>query len=254
MRAARFEAGLAAALQAAARSEAEASFHLGGYAARRALGQALVVDIDPARLTQRLRHRVPENGRLRVIRDRFVGGGDWGPLLDPVGEASTYRDTREIVAAGFEYQRTEAYRRALARAEAGAPLSRNFVALDTPTLVEHYFRRTAELARSIQQRGVVRRTQYRRIAHVFGDPRLRPPWVEVVESDIGVAIAASGELLRFGPGKHRTAIAQALGLPSVPVEVRMVHADWLRRRMTANGLGPVDALLDGIAELARAGT
>jgi hypothetical protein len=34
----------------------------------------------------------------------------------------------------------------------------------------------------------------------------------------------------------------------------MVHADWLRRRMTENGLGPVDALLDGIAELARAGT
>ena len=56
------------------------------------------------------------------------------------------------------------------------------------------------------------------------------------ERDIGVAITETGELIRHLGGKHRTAIAQALNLPTMPVEIRMVHTGWLAKQMERTGL------------------
>lgn len=123
------------------------------------------------------------------------------------------------------------------------------MALKTPALVERYFGNLAELARSIAESGVVRRSDYRRAAHLFADFSVRRPWIEAVESDIGIAIGAQGEVYRFASGKHRTAIAQALGLASIPVEVRLVHADWLERQVAETGDAPAEALLRGIRSL-----
>lgn len=242
-----FETQLAAALAEARRTGA--GFYLGGLAARRALGAALVIEADPRRIDRRLRHRVETGGRTLLIRDRFLGAGDWTPLIDPLDDASTYRDAQEVVAAGLDYRRTRAYRTALERAAEGRPVERNFVALATPALVERYFARLAALVRSISEAGIVRRAEYRRMAHLFGDLRVRMPWVELAESDVGIAVGADGAIYRFAPGKHRTAIAQALGLATMPVEVRLVHADWLARQMEGSGLAPVPALIHGIGQL-----
>ncbi len=49
-----------------------------------------------------------------------------------------------------------------------------------------------------------------------------------LDGDIGVAIAASGQLLHFRKGHHRIMIAKQLGIPKVHVSVEVVHAEWLR--------------------------
>jgi hypothetical protein len=157
----------------------------------------------------------------------------------------------QIVEMGFDYRRTRAYRVAMERTRSGNPVERNFVALKTPELVETYYRLTAKLCRSIEQRGVLRRADCRKAANLFRHPRVRLPWIELMEADIGVAIGPSGELHRFASGKHRTAAAQFLGLRSVPVEVRMVHERWLRRQVAESGLLPVDALMRGIGRLSK---
>jgi hypothetical protein len=172
-------------------------------------------------------------------------------MLDPIRSTSTYRDVAEIVEAQGAYRATRAYRTALERAARGKPVCRNFVALRSPALVEGYFRRTAELCRSLARHGLRRLAEHARAAHAFCDLRIRRPWVELAESDIGIAIGASGEVYRFASGKHRTAAAQALGLRAIPVEVRMVHAEWLRSVMAASGLPPIAALLRGIGALDR---
>jgi hypothetical protein len=78
----------------------------------------------------------------------------------------------------------------------------------------------------------------------------RPVVHDSTERDIGVAITETGELIRHLGGKHRTAIAQALKLPSIPVEVRMVHTSWLLRQVERTGLPPHLALADGVKQLA----
>ena len=235
--------------KAMANAELRGGFHLGGFAARRAMGGELIVDVDPNRLQVRLEHRFKQNGRRLNIRDRFLGAGDWAPLLRPIARSSTHREVEEIVRAGFDYRLTASYNRALERAAGANPVKRNFVALSSPAKVEAYFRQTADLCRSIGESGMLRRSDYGpRLASLASLP-VRLPWIEFGEVDIGVAVGAAGEVYRFASGKHRTAAAQALRITSMPVEIRMVHADWLARQMDETGLAPVVALRRGIQAL-----
>jgi hypothetical protein len=246
----RFDRILAQALEQAERRGT--GFYIGGFAARRALGARLLIDIDPSVLEKQLDYRVRQGNDVYSIRDRFLGAGNWTPLLHLLRRSSTHKEVREIVEAGFEYKSTEGYRRALERAGTARPVKRNFVALSTPAKVEAYFRHTAEMCRSIERHGMLRRADYGLKRASFGRPSIRLPWVELGELDIGVAIGSSGEIYRFASGKHRTPAAQALGLKSMPVEVRLVHADWLRRKMEETGLPATEALLAGIGEIGRA--
>lgn len=244
-----FERRLGRAMAAAARRGT--GFYLAGFAARRALGRELWMDIDPAVLERRLEHRFRQEGRVHIIRDRCLGAGDWSPLLRRLDRSTTHREVAEIVQAGLHYRETPSYARALDRARGPKPMRRNFVRLSSPDKVEAYFRQTADMCRSIQELGLMRRSDYGRRLSSFARPSVRLPWVEFGELDIGVAIGAGGELYRFASGKHRTAAAQALKLTSIPVEIRLVHADWLARHMEA-GPSPLAALRNGIATLAQA--
>ncbi len=225
-------------------------FYLGGFAAQRALAGDLWIDVDPAKVDKRVLHRFGHEGRVHNVRESFLGAGDWAPLLRRLDRSSTHREVTEIVQAGLDYRATSSYRRALDRARGPKPMRRNFVLLSTPDKVEAYFRQTADMCRSIQDVGVVRRSEYRRRTASAARSMVRLPWIEFGEVDIGVAIGARGEIYRFASGKHRTAAAQALKLSSMPVEIRLVHCDWLATQMAESGLAPVAALRHGIERLA----
>ena len=206
----------------------------------------LVFNVNPARLEQKLQIEFLEDGGLQLVRDKFLAR--WAPLLIPIHGSSIYREVAEIVRGGFDYRATNAFRKALERVRTDRPVRRNFVTLNSPELVEAYYRRTAETCRSVSERGLLRRSEYG--THFTGSPPwMRLPWIELGELDVGVAIGAGGELFRFASGKHRTAAAKALGLKSMPVEARMVHAHWLRGQMAKTGLPMLDALLHGIGTL-----
>jgi hypothetical protein len=246
---ARFDRKLGVALAEARRRGT--GFFVAGFAARRALGRELWLDIDPAVLERRLEHRFRQDGRVQVIRDRFLGAGDWSPLIRRLNRSTTHREVAEVVNAGFRYRETPSYVKALERARGPKPMQRNFVRLSSPDKVEAYFRQTADMCRSIGELGLMRRSAYGRRLASFASPSVRLPWVEFGELDIGVAIGAEGELYRFASGKHRTAAAQALKLTSIPVEIRLVHVEWLARHMEG-GLSPLAALRFGVEALAQA--
>ena len=235
--------------RAMAEAELRGGFHLGGFAARRALGAALLVDIEPNILQDRLEHRFKQNGRRHNIRDKFLGAGDWTPLLRPIARSSTNREVAEIVQADFDYRETASYRRALERAADGNPIKRNFVTLSSPARIEAYFRQTADMCRSVKEFGVLGRRDYGWRKASFAHPSVRRPWIEFGESEIGIAIGADGEAYRFASGKHRTAAAKALGLTSMPAEIRLVNVHWLARQMAETGLSPAAALSRGIGAL-----
>lgn len=246
----RFERLLGSAVADAVRRGS--GFYLGGFAAKRALASRLVIDIAPSLLEHQLDHRVRQGTRAYSVRDKFVGAGDWTPLLHELRRSLTHREVIEIVAANYRYRDTRTFRRALDRSGTARPVKRNFVALSSPAKVERYFLQTTEMCRSIEQSGLSRRSDHRWRIASLARPLVRLPWLELGEVDIGVAIGAAGELYRFASGKHRTAAAQALKLPSMPVEIRMVHGEWLARQMAETGLAPVAALAFGIDTLALA--
>jgi hypothetical protein len=70
---AKFERRLTAALNEATRRET--GFYVGGFAARRALGEALVIDVDPVHLRRKLQIEFVEGEKVRLIRDDLSRGG-----------------------------------------------------------------------------------------------------------------------------------------------------------------------------------
>jgi hypothetical protein len=180
------------------------------------------------------------------MTERFLDAGDWSGALMDVVQDHVWEEIHELVAADYDWRATRAYRRAKKAAQRGEPHVRSGRPLATPAELAAYFRRNVDLVRSVQRHGLVDlngpRLAFGRPAH--GRARLFTQ--EWSERNVGVAVDADGALVRLGPGRHRWAAACALGLETAPVEVRLVHAAWLRRAVEATGLRPDQALLEGL--------
>jgi hypothetical protein len=210
-------------------------------------GAALHLDIDPLSLTHRISDWVRDRRGMHWVGVSFLDAADWTDALSRVEESPVHREMLEIVAAGRDFRDTEAYRRMLKAIELGRPSKRNNIRLATVEQVDAYFGYCRDLIKSMKKRGVVRH----RVSWAFHRLRVkhrdaRHPLHDSAERDIGVAITADGRIIRHLGGKHRTAIAQALKLPTMPVEIHMVHTDWIAKQVAASGLPPHRALAEGI--------
>jgi len=163
----------------------------------------------------------------------FIGAGDWSGVLLPFTRHQISREAQELNAAGLRFRDTRCYAAYRRRAEAGKPMVRNRLVLDTPAAVDAYFEGFVALFESIAEHGLRRRADFA----ARGNWRVgRRRWLaELGEQDIGVALAADGRLVKLPGGQHRFAIARALDLQEVPVQVRLLHVDALHG-MSASGL------------------
>lgn len=213
-------------------------------------GASLQLEVDPASLTRRLSDYVVDHRGTRWTGTSFLDAADWSAALSPIDRSPIHREMCELVAAGSDYRDTRAYRNLVYAIELGRPGSRNGVPITSAKEVEAYFDYCRDLIESARMRGVVRR----RVSGAFHRLRVkhrkvRSPAFDSRERDIGVAITADGEIVRHLGGKHRTAIAQALKLPWLPVEIRLVHARWIAEQMKRTGRPAHSALKRGVREL-----
>jgi hypothetical protein len=156
----------------------------------------------------------------------------------------------QLVGADLRFRETAAYRRLCRAADRGDPKLRSGVLLRTREQIDDYFKYSVALAHSVRQFGVMPRHEARRNeVPSFGR---RVGWLKLLERaerDIGVAIGPDGALVRHLGGKHRMALARALDVERIPVEVRMVHVRWLKGQMDRTGLPAHEALRAGLAAL-----
>jgi hypothetical protein len=208
--------------------------------ARWYFGRGLVVWTDPTQLTLRLHERVLDGETTVRLADRFLDCGDWSDVLSPVARIADHRDMQDLVAFGEDYAEMPRFRIMIDRIARGRPVRRYRRRLDSEAKLHAYFRYFLALIRSIETHGFRSREQ-------LGGVRT-PAAIGVRgrfafrQREIGAAIGADGRLVRFLGGRHRTAIVQALGVPAVSVEVRLVHAGWLAAEVRRTGLPPEEAL------------
>lgn len=210
----------------------------------------LVLAVDPAGLERQLAVNVTDGTWWIDLADRLTDAGDWTDVIHPLANYEAHRDMMALIGAGLRYRDTALYADLAERAAAGDPAVRFGVTLADRARIDAYFDYYAALVRSIERRGLMPRSALR-LRKVPRGGGVRP-WYEWTERDPGIAIGPNGEVLRFAGGRHRTAIAKALGLPSMPVELRLVHTRWLRAEMERTGLAADRILLDWAAERAPA--
>ncbi len=208
------------------------------------------LDLDPFSLKHRISDWVRHPGGVHWVGIAFLDAADWTAAISEVQNSPVHRETLEIVAAGKDFRDTEAYRAMIRAIEKGHPPKRNKVTLVTPADVDAYFDYCNAVISNIRERGFLRLSEtapFHRLRIAHRD--VRPILHDASEIDVGVAIAEDGEIIRHLGGKHRTAIAMALKLKTMPVEIRMVHARWLARQVERTGLPPHRALVEGVRDL-----
>jgi len=215
-------------------AEGERGFRLSPFYALAYYGERLLIEIDPASMTRVMRGWLADGPRQVHTLDAFLSAASWQRLALPLGSTEVTRQMQELFAAGMDHTRTQTYRNMLRALRQGKPASRRRQILDSEAAIESYFADVRGLVESIRTNGVV---SHRTGAGTF-----------VVDRDIGVALDADGDIVKLPGGQHRVAIASALGIPRIPVEVRMIHTGLLRGLMDRKGLDAVEAVLAACAD------
>jgi hypothetical protein len=148
-----------------------------------------------------------QEGKRRVRR--YVRTGSWDTSAASFDEDPRHTAIRDLVDADLRYRETRAYQAMLDDLAAGRPQYRHG-ALDSVAAIDRYWEDRVALVRSLQAEGYTSE---------------RP------SSTAGIAIGRDGTLLKIWNGNHRFAIARCIGLATVPVSVRLVHADWCERAL-----------------------
>ena len=213
--------------------------------ARLAFGDALRIEIAPSRITRRLGGQIFDQGRARRTDCSFLDAGDWRAVLHPLSDSVVHGEILSLCRRDGDVRDFGRYRRLAERVAAGETIRRSGFVIDSPAALDRYFGYYRRLVDGIAADGLTRRR--RRPEFRFS----RAPWRDWIERDISVAVAADGSLVHHGPGRHRLAAAIGLELPTAPVEVNLVHVDWLCAEAARRRQRPSDALGPALHDLSR---
>jgi hypothetical protein len=147
--------------------------------------------------------------------------------LARLDEHPTSAFIREILVDKRDCTQTALYREAMTpgsrvRRQASSEGVKDRVSLASDGEIQAYYNRCRLLAESISERGVLPMSSEEgaMLRATDGD-----------EGDILVAITESGEIIHYRRGRHRLAIAKALGIARVPVRIHFMSGDYLLRFM-----------------------
>lgn len=213
-------------------------------------GHRLFIEVDPGTLTHRLDEKhLDHEGRWHWIGDHFLDADDWNGRLSPLAHSPAHREIVEICGTRHNFREGRHYRSYVQSLQQKRPVRRNGRRLDTIEKIDAYFRYYVDLIDNIERAGVLPRNRFQHSADTGRRHRgFRSLWHDLVERDIGIAIGADGRLVRHTSGKHRLAAAVGLGLKRIPVEIRLVHLDWLEQQMGLFDLPPASALQKALEE------
>ena len=168
--------------------------------------QALTLHVDPRQLVQ-LAELPPRKSKEHPSSLAFIWDGDWDLCRTDLRGAFWLDYMRDLDRNRGQLEKTKEYRKHLAAIQAGKPQRRHRegVVLDTPERVLAYLEVYLGFLDAMATEG-----------YQNGRPN----------TGIGVLVTREGRLLKTRLGMHRTAMAQWVGLPSIPVEVRHVHRAW----------------------------
>lgn len=167
---------------------------------------ALTLHVDPRQLI-RIAVHAPRHVEKRPSSLAFIWEGTWDQRREDLRVGTRYRLISELDENRGHLECTLRFRQLMRCIEQGRPWASHQlgVLLDTPEKILEYLRVYLDFLDDMAANG-------------FDPGRGKDP--------IGVAITREGTIVKVNRGLHRLAMAQRLGLPSIPVQVRHVHRLW----------------------------
>ncbi len=186
------------------------SFGLPRHIVEEVLGEdALTLHVDPRKLI-RIAVHAPRNVEKRPSSMAFIWEGTWDQRREDLRVGTRYQLISDLDENRGRLEQTARYKYLMQRLEQGRPWASHQlgVLLDTPTKIRDYLQVYIDFLDDMAANG-------------YDPDRGKDP--------IGVAITREGTIIKVNRGLHRLAMAQRLGLPSIPVQVRHVHRLWWQK-------------------------
>ncbi|QTP58898.1 hypothetical protein HNO53_09380 [Billgrantia antri] len=191
------------------------------------LGNSLILHVNPRELIRSTDWR-GYSYKLRPSSSAFIWGGEWDVRRGDLRFGTRYRFISELDEHRNDLTRTERFAQLATQLNAGRPWTSH-------------------------QQGVLLNSRERILAYLhvylgFLDDMAKNGFDETRGKDeLGVAVSREGRLLKINRGLHRLAMAQRLGLASVPVRVRAVHREWWYRTIgEAKGWAALERAITGL--------
>lgn len=194
------------------------------------MGKELLVQVPLARIGYFMADWLQLGSRRVHTSDFFLAHGDLAPARQDIGRLNVLQEVQDLMAVDWDFRRTPAYAHMVDALGRQCPVVRQQVRLDTVDKVDGYFLRFHALYQSVKSHGLLSNQEV--------SQRLCEP----ADREIGIALDRDGSLVKLQGGQHRFALAVALGLEKVPVELRMVHAQALVATCRQHSCSPVQAI------------
>lgn len=167
---------------------------------------ALTLHVNPRELFQFAMHP-PRKVKKRPSSLAFIWDGDWDLRRNDLRAGFWIAHMRDLDHNRDHLERTEKYRSLMAEIDAGRPFHshQEGVYLDSSERVIDYLKIYLGFLDNMAVNG-------------YDESRAK--------DGLGVVISREGRILKVNRGLHRLAMAQWVGLPTVPVHVRHVHRQW----------------------------
>lgn len=206
------------------------AFGLSRHALEEELGStALTLHVDLRKLI-RIAVHAPRHLEKRPSSLAFIWDGSWDLRREDLRVGTRYRLISELDENRDHLERTERYKDLMDCIERGEPWAshQQGVLLDTPEKILDYLRVYLHFLDDMAANG-------------YDPARGKDP--------IGVAISREGRILKINRGLHRLAMAQRIGLPSIPVRVRCVHRIWWDRvTRGASGVAAMEQVREALQQ------
>ncbi|WP_280570363.1 hypothetical protein [Chromohalobacter sp. 296-RDG] len=173
------------------------------------LSEKLVLHVNPNDLV-RATHWQGWSHKLRPTSSAFIWDGEWDLRRGDLRTSSRARFIQDVDAHRDDLTQSAAFDKYMARLKAGKPWSshQQGILLDSEARILTFLQVYLSFMDDMAARG-------------FDSTRGKDM--------LGVAVTREGRLLKINRGLHRLAMAQHLGLSSVPVMVKAVHREWWER-------------------------
>lgn len=203
-------------------------FCLNPYLASYFFKEKLLVTLPLSSITHFMRDWVITDKSKIHMSDYFIGGGEWDEIVIDINSMPVLKEAQQLMKKDWDFKNTPVYASVHKRAEASNPKKRQHILLDTTQKIDTYFLQFKELYESIKSNGLLSSAAESR--------------------NIGIAIDKNGNISKLPGGQHRFSIAYVLNLPTISVEIRMIHREYLQRVCKEFDLDYIDGTLK-IAQL-----
>jgi len=190
--------------------------------------EKLLVNLPVKTITHSMRDWVVADKSKMHMSDYFIGSGEWDNILTEINTMPVLKEAKQLMEKDWDFKNTKMYLALIKRMESGNPSKKQHILLDSKEKIDDYFLRYQKLYLSIKENG---------FKNTLSDSR-----------PIGIAINKDGSISKLPGGKHRYSIAYVLGLPSIMVEIRMIHREYLQKICNDYNLDFIEGILK-IAQL-----